>query len=226
MFCSYMQSPTSTEVRLGPSYDMTHSSIPYGNNDAIRRYDWTSPAYLPNMLAPVQRSTEQAGRPSTPKLILDDCETEDERQSSDSLSDVNVDEDEIFSDGLSSDDEISKVKVQTPRSPSSLYTKPITPAPSTRQGGASSLEIGRPSTTGSVDGDKRPTSVQSRKSITSSPNVKQPADTAEEALKLSATTNVMDDQLPNKRPASVQSIYRKVSPLPPVELRDTKGTLN
>ncbi|XP_001633509.2 uncharacterized protein LOC5513265 isoform X1 [Nematostella vectensis] len=119
------------EERERGEFDMTFASLPRVDNDALtRRYDWTTPGYLPSMLAPAYRATEFHGQNSPPRLMLDDDDTDEEKNSLGKASVINVDDetDEDLRDILESDDEsysrpTSKRSSRTIRDPSATTRK-------------------------------------------------------------------------------------------------------
>lgn len=109
-------------------YDMTHNKLQKVDNEALRQgYDWTAPAYFPNMLTPAYRPTQLYGQHSPPRLMLDDSDGEGNSPSGTvgRASVINLDaEDEIFDDILDSDSEDSyKQKGKTSRARSTASGK-------------------------------------------------------------------------------------------------------
>jgi hypothetical protein len=60
---------------------MTHNKLQTVDNEALtRRYDWTTPGYLPSMLAPAYAPTELHGQHSPPRLMLDDEDSDNDKK--------------------------------------------------------------------------------------------------------------------------------------------------
>lgn len=90
--------------------------MPRSNNEAVtQQHNWSSP----RSLAPAYEPTELHNQRTPPKLILDEEASDIDRQSIDSASAVNLEDDENLSDILNSDDE----RVLRPSSESSQFSQ-------------------------------------------------------------------------------------------------------
>ena len=149
---------------------MTHNKLPPVDNEALSRgYDWTAPAYLPNMLTPAYRPADLYGQHSTPRLILDDSDGEADSPSSmmGRASVINLDaDDEVFDDILHSDSEDSyKQKGKTSRARSTASGKSSgsgksdTSGEKSRKSSAHSISQIKMRNKVSPDGYRRPSAI-------------------------------------------------------------------
>ena len=90
-------------------YDTTlRKPLPVNNDSLSHTYDWSTPGYFPNILAPAYRPAELSSQHGTPKLMLDESDHEDGMHSPNGgASVIDLDVDESFDDILHSDSEES-----------------------------------------------------------------------------------------------------------------------